>query len=84
MATNRYELSKNQQAFLELVKAGLFPVHDEGVMVNDYSSANFNAIYVMAQEQGVLGLVVTGLEALRENSGRNFNIPQSLLLQMIG
>ena len=53
-------------------------------MVQDFSSVDWNAIYVMAQEQGVLGLVVAGLESLREKSGKNLTIPQALLLQMIG
>jgi len=29
------QIEKNYQAFLALVKAGLFPVHGEGVMVHD-------------------------------------------------
>lgn len=52
-------LSNNQQAFLALVRAGLW---EREVQLLPYGEIDFNAIYRLAQEQSVVGLVTAGLE----------------------
>ena len=75
----------NQQAFFELVKAGLFPGHGEGVMVHDslFKDVDWEKVYLLAQEQSVQGLVLQGIDWFKVQ-GSKFNIPQVLLLQWIG
>ena len=70
-----------------LMRAGLFPVHGEGDMVHDFlfKDVDWGKVYQLASEQGVLGLVVAGLEKIKIiDANLNVNIPQVLLLQMIG
>lgn len=78
-------MDNSKRAFFELVKAGLFPVHDEGFMVNEslFQDVEWEKIYQLAQEQSVLGLVLAGLEQYK-NLNANLNIPKVLLLQWIG
>lgn len=68
------------EAFFALVRAGLFPVHDEGFMVNEslFQDVEWEKIYQLAQEQSVLGLVLAGLEY------SDIKPPKELLLQWIG
>lgn len=92
-------LDHNQQLFIVLLKAGLFPVHGEGLKVNDslFEAVNWEIVYQLAQEQTVQGVVLQGIEWLKSHylnenkSGFSTNspqmkldIPQSLLLQWIG
>ena len=85
------------EAFFVLVRAGLFPVHGEGVMVHDslFKDVDWNEVYQMAQEQSVQGLVLAGIEQYKnlnvlETSGTservraNLDVNQMLLLQWIG
>lgn len=67
-------------AFFALVRAGLFPVHDEGFIVNEslFQDVEWEKIYQLAQEQSVLGLVLAGLEY------SDIKPPQKSLLQWIG
>ena len=78
-------LDKNQQAFFELLRVGLFPVHGEGVKVNDslFKDIDWEKVYQLAQEQSVQGLVLSGLEELRAKSVE-LSVPKVLLLQWIG
>ncbi len=45
-------------AFLELLKAGLWPEH--GKLVSLDTPVNWNMIYQLASKQSVLGLVLAG------------------------
>ena len=73
------------RAFFELLRAGLFPVHGDGVMVHDslFKDVDWNEVYQLAQEQSVQGLVLQGIDWFKVQ-GSKFNIPQVLLLQWIG
>lgn len=53
------KLSNNQQAFLELVRAGLW---EKDAHLLPYSEIDFKEIYRLAQEQADVGLVAAGLE----------------------
>ena len=68
------------EAFFSLVRAGLFPVHDEGFIVNEslFQDVEWEKIYQLAQEQSVLGFVLAGLEH------SELKPPKELLLQWIG
>ena len=71
---------KTIEAFFALVRAGLFPVHGEGLRVNEslFQNVEWEKIYQLAQEQSVLGLVLAGLEH------SDIKPPKELLLQWIG
>ena len=73
------------KAFFELVKAGLFPVHGEGVMVHDslFKDVDWEKVFLLAQEQSVQGLLLQGIEELKAN-GIELSVPKVLLLQWIG
>ena len=73
------------ETFFALVRAGLFPVHGEGVMVHDslFKDVDWNEVYQMAQEQSVQGLVLAGIDSFRFHVP-SFKMPQMLLLQWIG
>lgn len=73
------------EAFFALVRAGLFPVHGEGFKVNEslFQGVEWEKIYQLAQEQSVLGLVLSGLEQYK-NLNVNFDVNPKLLLQWIG
>lgn len=75
-------LDKNTQAFLELVRAGLW---EKEVRLEHYGRLNFDEIYRLAGEQSVIGLVLKGLEKTNTNRTDNTNRPpQEFLLQWIG
>ena len=75
----------NVKAFFELVKAGLFPVHGEGVMVHDslFKDVDWEKVFQLAQEQSVQGLLLQGIEEIRAK-GIELSVPKVLLLQWIG
>jgi len=67
-----------------LVRAGLFPVHDEGNSdIRIDGTTDWNYIYQLAQEQSVQGIVLCGIEELRAK-GLELSVPKVLLLQWIG
>lgn len=73
-------LDKHQQAFFALVKAGLW---EQDVRLSPLEDVDFHAVYTLAEEQSVQGLVLQGIDSFRfQVSG--FKIPQVLLLQWIG
>ena len=75
------------ELFFALVRAGLFPVHDEGFMVKEslFQDVEWEKVYQLAQEQSVLGLVLAGIEQYKNlNADLDLNIPKVLLLQWIG
>lgn len=76
-------LSNNQQAFLSLLRAGLWEnkmVHDARLMVRDCLDVDWEEVYRMAAEQSVLGLVLAGVDCLPNDQ----KPPKLLLLQWIG
>ena len=71
-----------RKAFLELVKAGLFPIINSRFMFN--GSIAWEAVYQLAEQQGVVGLVAAGIEALNHNNNANFKVPQTMALTFAG
>ena len=69
-------LTNTQQAFLELVRAGLW-AGDESTDLGTESLV-WDKVYQFAAEQSVVGLVLAGVEHA------NVKLPQELLLQWIG
>lgn len=65
----------NQEAFIKLVRMGIG--HDNDTFPNDI---NWNVIEALAEQQGLLGIIVDGIEKLPEN----LRPQQTLLLQWIG
>jgi len=57
MATNKYELDKNQGILLSLIRAGLW---EKEVQLLPYGEMDYTAICGMAEKQGVVGLVAAG------------------------
>lgn len=68
------------EAFFVLVRAGLFPVHGEGVMVHGqdkrqsraieslFRDVDWNEVYQLAQEQSVQGIVLQGIERFKNHN----------------
>lgn len=88
-------LSDNQEAFLALLRAGLWEGTDvlETFGTSDQGRANLNLndnidwdkVYLLAAEQSVLGLVLAGIEKTNTGCTEKTNRPpQGLLLQWIG
>ena len=79
----------NQEAFFALLRAGLFPVHGEGVMVHDssFKDVDWEKVYLLAQEQSVQGLVLQGIETIQGSWLKVHGsplVPKVLLLPWIG
>lgn len=75
---------KHLDAFLALLRAGLFPVHGEGVPdIRIDETTDWNVVYRLAQEQSVQGLALQGIEELKAK-GIELSVPKTLLLQWIG
>lgn len=55
-------LNNNQEAFLALVRAGLW---EKQVQLSPYKDINFSEVYRIAEEQSVIGLVAAGLEHVK-------------------
>ncbi len=53
------QLPNNQQAFLALMRAGLW---EKEVQLVSFGQIDFNEVYRLAEEQSVVGLVAAGLE----------------------
>ncbi len=73
-------LDKNEQAFLTLVRVGLW---ENEAQLMPYGDVDYSVVYQLAEEQSVVGLVLAGIERLK-NANYNLNIDQELLLQWIG
>lgn len=69
-------VDKNTQAFLELVRAGLW---EKDVRLEPYGKVDFEEIYRLAGEQSVVGLVTAGFDHIQD-----VKPPQELVLQCIG
>ncbi len=70
------KLNNNQQAFLALVRAGLW---EKNVQLSQYEPIDYKEIYRLAQEQSVVGLVAAGLEHVKD-----LNIPKEDALVFVG
>ncbi len=69
-------LSNNQQAFLALVRAGLW---EKEVQLSAFGDIDFSEVYRLAQEQSISGLVAAGLEHVADTK-----IPQEIALTFAG
>jgi hypothetical protein len=79
-------LDNNTQAFLALVRAGLWAdtsVHDSRFMVHDFEQVDWDEVYLLASEQSVVGVVLAGIERYK-NLNLDLHLNQKLLLQWIG
>lgn len=69
-------MDKNQQAFYELLRAGLW---EKEARLLQYNIIDYSVIMRMAEEQSVLGLVTAGLEHVSE-----VTISKDAILQFVG
>lgn len=69
-------LDKNQQAFFELLRAGLW---EEEARLSPYKDIDYSAVMRLAEEQSVVGLVAAGIEHVVD-----VKIPQTWTLQFAG
>ena len=70
------QLDKNQQAFFELLRAGLW---EKDVRLSPYKVIDYSAIMRFAEEQSVVGLVAAGIEHVID-----VKVPQVWALQFAG
>lgn len=69
------------EVFFALVRAGLWSDGNPEIRID--GTTDWNEVYQLAQEQSVLGLVLSGLEQYK-NLNVNLDVNQKLLLQWIG
>lgn len=69
-------LENSQQAFFELVRAGLW---EKEARLSQFNNIDYSAILNMAEEQTVVGLVTAGLERVVD-----VKVPQEWVLQFVG
>lgn len=69
-------LDKNQQAFFELLRAGLW---EKDSRLSQYKDIDYSAIMRLAEEQSVVGLVAAGIE-----HAMDVKVPQVWALQFAG
>ena len=65
-------MKKNQDAFFALLRAGLW---EQGVRLLPYEPLDFDALYKMADDQSVVGLLAAGLEHVED---RKVTKPEAL------
>lgn len=70
------QLDKNQQAFFDLLRAGLW---EKDVLLSQYKDIDYSAIMRLAEEQAVVGLVAAGIEHVID-----VKVPKEVLLQFVG
>ena len=70
------QLDKNQQAFFELLRAGLW---EKDARLSQYKDINYPVVMRLAEEQSVVGLVAAGLEHVTD-----IKLPKENLLQFVG
>ena len=68
--------NNNQYVFFELIRAGLW---EKEARLSSYGVIGFPSILVMAEEQGVIGLVAAGLEHVVD-----IKLPKKDVIQFIG
>ena len=73
-------ITNNQKAYLALVRAGLWEeVNDnQNHNTNLFKDVNWMKVYDLAEEQGVAGLVIAGIDSL------NADVPLDVKLQLVG
>lgn len=78
-------LDNTQQAFLKLVRAGLWADLESTDIRNlgFWEPVDWEKIYQLAEEQSVVGIVLAGIERLK-NANLHIELNQELLLQWIG
>ncbi len=69
-------LDNNQQAFFELLRAGLL---EKEARLAHFNTIDYSAILELAEEQSIVGLVTAGMEHVTD-----VKVPQEWLLQFIG
>lgn len=69
-------LDTNQQAFFELMRAGLW---EKETQLLQYGKVDYDEVFRIADEQSVIGLVTEGIEHVQD-----VKIPQEIVLQFIG
>ena len=69
-------LSNNQEAFLAMLRAGLW---EQKVRLSKSEDIDFYVISRLAEEQAVVGLIAAGIEHLED-----VKVPQGLVLQLVG
>ncbi len=77
--------NNNQQAFFDLVKAGLWSDGNPDIRID--GTTDWQEVYQLAQKQSVQGIVLQGIEWFKnhnDNPNLSVNIPKVLLLQWIG
>ena len=68
--------NNNQQAFLALVRAGLW---EREAQLSQYGKVDFMEIYRLAEEQSVVGLVAAGIEHVQD-----IEVPREVALSFAG
>lgn len=71
--------SLESKEFFELVRAGLFPGNDARILAHGVP-VDWNAVYRLADEQSIVGLVATGIDSLPPSE----RPPQQVVLQFVG
>lgn len=69
-------VDNNQQAFFELLRAGLW---EKDAQLSQFNNIDYSAIFSLAEEQSVVGLVTAGLERVTD-----IKVPKEIVLQFIG
>ena len=77
----KVKIDKNIQAFFSLLRAGLWEHTDANLNLND--KVDWEKMYLLAEEQSVVGLVLAGIERYK-NLNFGLQLDQELLLQWIG
>lgn len=72
----KMELNTSQQAFFELLRAGLW---DKEAHLSQFNEIDYSAIMLLAEEQSVVGLITAGMEHVED-----VKVPKEVLLQFIG
>lgn len=70
------QLSNNQQAFLALMRAGLW---EKGTQLSNFVDLDYNEILRLSGQQSVVGLVAAGIEHVVD-----VKLPQGVSLQFVG
>ena len=76
MDKNRSCLSRNQQAFFELLRAGLW---EQEVRLSQLEKIEYDKVLNIAEEQSVIGLIAAGLEHVVD-----VIIPSEVIFQFVG
>ncbi len=76
-------MDNNQQAFFELLRAGLWTNPVQEFNVQEFKEVDWDKVYQLAEEQSVIGLVLAGIDWFKVHDSR-FTVPQEDFLQMIG